>query len=88
MAVDALDLPRVDLMKIDVEGMETEVLAGAAQTVARHLPVLQIEILKTDHDAVRAVLEPLGYRFYYSGINMLAVHRDDPCGGHIQTSAA
>ena len=30
VSIDSLDLPRVDLIKIDVEGMEVDVLAGAA----------------------------------------------------------
>ncbi len=41
--VDALGLARCELIKIDVEGMEGEVLAGAASTIARHRPVLYVE---------------------------------------------
>ena len=41
--VDALGLARCGLIKIDVEGMEGEVLAGAASTIARHRPVLYVE---------------------------------------------
>ena len=38
-----LDLPRLDLIKIDVEGAEALVLAGAAATLARHRPLVVIE---------------------------------------------
>ena len=41
--VDALGLERCDFMKIDVEGMEGEVLAGATSTIARFRPVLYVE---------------------------------------------
>ncbi|MBV9516998.1 MAG: FkbM family methyltransferase [Hyphomicrobiales bacterium] len=41
--VDALGLGRCDLMKIDVEGMEGEVVAGAGATIARFRPVLYVE---------------------------------------------
>lgn len=35
---------RVDFLKIDAEGMELDVLAGAARTIARDRPVIWIEI--------------------------------------------
>jgi FkbM family methyltransferase len=41
--VDALRLARCNLMKIDVEGMEGEVIAGATSTIARFRPVLYVE---------------------------------------------
>ncbi len=43
-SIDALAqelvLPRVDLIKIDVEGMEREVLMGARETIQAHQPVI------------------------------------------------
>ncbi len=41
--LDAWDLPRVDFLKIDVEGMERDVLTGAEQTIARCRPVIMAE---------------------------------------------
>ncbi len=41
--VDALRLPRLDLLKADVEGAETQLLRGAADTIARCRPVLYVE---------------------------------------------
>jgi FkbM family methyltransferase len=40
---------RVSLMKIDVEGMESEVVAGARGTIARSRPILCIELLDGPH---------------------------------------
>ncbi len=37
-------LPRLDLVKIDVEGSETEVIAGARETLARYRPELMVEV--------------------------------------------
>jgi len=41
--VDTLGLARCDFMKIDVEGMEGDVLAGATATISRFRPVLYVE---------------------------------------------
>jgi FkbM family methyltransferase len=41
----AAELPRVDFVKIDVEGFESEVLAGCRSTIDRHQPAFAIENL-------------------------------------------
>ena len=43
LTLDGLDLPAAHLIKIDVEGMELEVLRGAAGLIARHRPALYVE---------------------------------------------
>jgi FkbM family methyltransferase len=43
--LDSLPLGPVDFLKIDVEGMEMEVLAGAENLIARHRPALYVEVL-------------------------------------------
>lgn len=42
--VDRLALPRVDVVKLDVDGHEHHVLAGAARVLARHQPLLVLEL--------------------------------------------
>ncbi|TIX88823.1 FkbM family methyltransferase [Rhizobium sp. P44RR-XXIV] len=54
---------RVDLIKIDVEGMEVDVLRGAVGTIARCKPRLLVEAATAEAlRGVEAVLRPLGYR--------------------------
>jgi FkbM family methyltransferase len=78
MTLDTLNLPRVDLIKIDIEGMELEALEGARGILERSRPVLLIESIKADRAALRAFLEERGYRAIDAGINVLAIHLGDP----------
>jgi FkbM family methyltransferase len=80
ISVDSLALDRVDLMKIDVEGMEMEVLEGARRTIETHHPILTIEELKSDRAALRTWLDGFGYKSFVSGLNVIAIHTDDPTG--------
>lgn len=41
--LDDFTFPRLDLLKIDVEGFEFSVLAGAAETIRKHRPMILIE---------------------------------------------
>jgi FkbM family methyltransferase len=71
--IDSLAVENISLMKIDVEGYEDQLIAGATRTLARQLPTLVIEIqgghvydtaparVKRQIDNTRAALEKLGY---------------------------
>jgi FkbM family methyltransferase len=83
ITLDSLNLPRCDLIKIDVEGMEASVIAGAAATISKHLPIIMVESIKSDKMRLRATLLGMGYRVFEAGINFLAVHDTDPSRGHI-----
>ena len=43
LTLDSFDLPACHLIKIDVEGMEAEVIRGGRSTIARHGPVIFVE---------------------------------------------
>lgn len=69
--LDALDLDFADLglIKIDVEGMEAEVIKGARATIARHLPIILFEQHVEDFsdadpetESIK-LLRDFGYRF-------------------------
>ena len=77
ITIDSLALKRVDLLKIDVEGMESEVLDGARRTIRQCLPVILIEHLKTGADQIAPVLQRHGYKLAELGVNILAIHPSD-----------
>jgi FkbM family methyltransferase len=65
LSVDGLALPRLDLVKIDVEGWEAEVIRGAAAAIARHRPVLYVEADRRDKaPALVEQMLGLGYALY------------------------
>ena len=62
---------RVDFVKIDVEGSEPRVLAGAREILAEHQPILQLELEPewlarqgSSVEEVRRLLETAGYRWW------------------------
>jgi FkbM family methyltransferase len=57
LRIDDLALTRCHLIKIDVEGFESQVLAGARATVRAHRPVLFVE--NNTEDGSPAILEAL-----------------------------
>lgn len=77
MTLDELNLPRVDFIKIDIEGMEMEALSGARETIDKYHPVLLIEKIKTDIPQLERWLAINGYQPFALGINILAVHQSD-----------
>ena len=77
VTIDEINLPRVDFIKLDIEGMEMEALEGARQTIDRSVPILLIERIKADGAQLTQWLEGRGYQVMQVGINLLAVHKTD-----------
>jgi FkbM family methyltransferase len=72
VTIDSLGLPRLDFIKIDVEGMEIDVLRGARDSIARYLPWGWIEYWKVDVADIKAQFNPDEYKFYIMDqLNML-----------------
>jgi FkbM family methyltransferase len=61
-----LDIGQLNLLKIDVEGMELEVLRGADELIRRLRPAIYIENdrLEKSESLIRHLME-LGYRLYW-----------------------
>jgi FkbM family methyltransferase len=83
ITIDMLKLPRIDFIKIDVEGMELEVLAGAAESIAQHHPAILVEWIKTGAAALREWLAIHDYKIFDDGGNLFAIHNSDPILSHI-----
>ena len=84
IAIDDLALNRLDFLKIDIEGMEMEALAGARQSIEAWKPILMVEKIKSDESELRRFVTALGYQTFQMGLNMLAVHASDPVAAKIQ----
>lgn len=60
--LDSLELPRLDLLKIDVEGFELECLKGSSATIARCAPLIVAEAIDRQRfNDLASFLAPYGY---------------------------
>lgn len=60
--IDSLELTDVEVIKVDAEGAELAILAGAYDTLTRCKPLLYIEAEQDERrEALERFLEPLGY---------------------------
>jgi FkbM family methyltransferase len=76
--LDGFQLKRCNFLKVDVEGMEEQVLRGAVQTIERFKPVMYVENDKTEKSAdLIRYIDSLGYSlhwhkpYYFSPNNFL-----------------
>lgn len=71
-AVDLLGLPRLDFLKVDVEGMEVDVLKGARRTLEAYLPWVWVEHWKAGAAPIKQQFARLDYKFFRADkLNML-----------------
>lgn len=60
------DLPRLSFIKVDVEGMEAEVLAGGRKLIDKFRPVLYVENDRLEKsEALMRQVADMGYRMYW-----------------------
>jgi FkbM family methyltransferase len=66
ITIDSMNLSDCQFIKIDIEGMETEALRGAAVTIARFRPILYVENDRQARSAeLIGLLQQYGYRLYW-----------------------
>ena len=77
-SIDAMDLPRLDFFKLDVEGYEVPALLGAYKTIEQHRPWIWVEYFITGAEIIKATLSNLDdYAFYIVDYqNMLCAPRE------------
>jgi FkbM family methyltransferase len=78
LTIDSLDCERLDLVKLDIEGMEMDALEGARRSLESHKPILIVEMIKSNANSIIFLLKNLGYVIFNFSINILAIHQDDP----------
>ena len=59
--LDSYNFPRMDFIKIDVEGWEEQVLAGSKETIKEYHPKIYIEIWKKNYPSISSILGEMGY---------------------------
>jgi FkbM family methyltransferase len=90
--LDDLNLPACDFLKVDVEGMEREVLEGAMALIGRFKPVMYVENdLPHKREALARFVDALGYKMYwhqppyFNPANFFG-NRDNVFGGLVATN--
>jgi FkbM family methyltransferase len=84
ISLDSFNFPRLDLIKMDVEGMELDALAGGIKCISDYHPILLVEVVKSDKNKLRAWLENFDYSVFDGGMNFVAVHKADKCLAYVQ----
>ena len=74
-AVRELSLERIRFLKIDVDGLDFEVLQGAADTLRAWHPVVVIEMTRSE-EAIYDALTDAGYRHFIDQENEPVARRD------------
>lgn len=75
IALDSLKLPRLDFLKLDVEGFEIQALEGSIDTIKKYRPWLWIECWIVGEESIKKTLtEVSNYEFIrIDKLNLLAI---------------
>jgi FkbM family methyltransferase len=84
VTLDSLGANRVDLLKIDVEGMEIETLAGAEILIKSFSPIIIVEWIKSPKEEMKNILKRFNYAHFELGVNLVAIHNSDPTLGDVK----
>jgi FkbM family methyltransferase len=65
LKIDSMNLAKLKILKIDVEGMELKVLQGAVETIKRTQPIIYVEAMPDRRSEIESWMESIGYRFRF-----------------------
>ncbi|MEC7572682.1 MAG: FkbM family methyltransferase [Pseudomonadota bacterium] len=65
---------KVDLIKLDVEGMELRALEGGRHTIARDKPIIFLEFIKSDQGAIVGFFRQQGFKAMSAAMNFWPFH--------------
>lgn len=83
ITLNSLEFERIDLIKIDVEGMEEDVLSGAEEAIKNTKPIMFVEVIKSNQAHLNNFFHNHNYILFHLGMNTLAIHNDDPTLKHL-----
>lgn len=71
-------LENIDVIKIDVEGMEKEVVEGSLNIIRKHRPLIYLEYIKQPNEGkdISDLLQSLNYIIYKKDINFLCIPQE------------
>lgn len=76
--MDQFGYENICFIKIDVEGMEIEVLKGAYETIQKSKPYIMVESFGEKIETVNGILSNIGYSYIeLPGENYLFVQKGD-----------
>ena len=69
-----LNLSSIDYIKIDTETTEHIILSKGLETIKKHLPIIQCEVLKGFNESeLQKIIQPMGYQFFLMTNNGLVL---------------
>lgn len=78
VTMDSLSDNPPDFIKLDVEGMEEEVLSSSIDFLREHMPIILCEHIKSDPKMLTRLLQGIGYKLASNEMNILAMPEGDP----------
>jgi len=74
--LDSFNLPKVDFIKIDVEGYELQVLSGGRETITKYKPKIYIEISNSNLRSATYILNEIGYSLIQTSKNVDSINQN------------
>ena len=70
LTIDSLNLPRLDFLKLDIEGMELDALEGARATIDRSKPFILAEWHICGKEPITKFMKSINYQMAFMGMNV------------------